>query len=228
MIKNNPNSPNKQCTDCSITKSKILFPRDKTRFDGYHYYCKDCQRSRKRDHRNRNRDKINAYRNKISKRLYLKNKEKISERRKKARRLNPEKSRLQSKRSNLKNKEWIRNYSKEYTRHRRKTKPLVKLSNSLRVRLKGALRRRSWKKTSTLQQYLGCTIQEFKEYIELLFKPGMTWDNHTINGWHIDHIIPLSSAQTEEEIYKLNHFSNLQPMWAIDNIRKSNKRVNNE
>jgi hypothetical protein len=55
------------------------------------------------------------------------------------------------------------------------------------------------------------------------FTEGMSWDNK--NEWHIDHIIPLSSAQTEEELYKLCHYTNLQPLWAEDNLRKSNKIV---
>ena len=51
----------------------------------------------------------------------------------------------------------------------------------------------------------------------------MTWENHGHGGWHIDHIIPLDSALSEEELYKLCHYTNLQPLWAKDNIRKGNK-----
>ena len=51
----------------------------------------------------------------------------------------------------------------------------------------------------------------------------MGWDNYGINGWHVDHIIPLSSAKNENEIYELCHYTNLQPLWGTDNIKKSNK-----
>ena len=51
----------------------------------------------------------------------------------------------------------------------------------------------------------------------------MSWENQ--GKWHIDHIIPLSSAANEEELYKLCHFTNLQPMWATDNIRKGSKII---
>lgn len=72
---------------------------------------------------------------------------------------------------------------------------------------------------------LGCSIQEFKIYIESKFLPGMTWDNWGINTWHLDHIISLSSFDLtiREELLKAVHYTNLQPLWAKDNIKKSNK-----
>ncbi len=71
---------------------------------------------------------------------------------------------------------------------------------------------------------MGCSPELLKEYLEKQFVDGMCWDNR--NEWHIDHIIPLSLAKTEEEIYKLCHYTNLQPLWAEDNLRKSNKILN--
>ena len=70
---------------------------------------------------------------------------------------------------------------------------------------------------------VGCTPEFLKEYLEKKFKPGMTWQNHTRTGWHIDHKIPLSSAKTPEAVEKLMHYTNLQPLWSVENIRKSNK-----
>jgi hypothetical protein len=70
---------------------------------------------------------------------------------------------------------------------------------------------------------IGCTPQFLKEHLENQFVGDMNWNNHGLFGWHIDHIIPLSSAKTEEELYKLCHYSNLQPLWAEDNLKKSNK-----
>ena len=54
---------------------------------------------------------------------------------------------------------------------------------------------------------------------------GMSWDNYGYYGWHIDHIIPLSFAKTEEETYKLCHYTNLQPLWANDNLTKGKKLI---
>jgi hypothetical protein len=70
-------------------------------------------------------------------------------------------------------------------------------------------------------QILGCTIQEFKLHIEFQFKDGMSWDNR--GEWHIDHIMPLSMAKTEDELVRLNHYKNLRPLWAHENLTKSDK-----
>lgn len=76
------------------------------------------------------------------------------------------------------------------------------------------------KKNKTFN-YFGCTPQFLKEYLESQFVNGMSWDNH--GDWNIDHIIPLSLSKTEEELYKLCFYKNLQPLWAEDNLKKSNK-----
>lgn len=72
-------------------------------------------------------------------------------------------------------------------------------------------------------QDLGCTINEFKDYLELKFTPGMTWEN--IGDWHIDHIQPLSKYNLEdiEQFKQACHYTNLQPLWKEDNLKKGNK-----
>jgi uncharacterized protein with ATP-grasp and redox domains len=97
-----------------------------------------------------------------------------------------------------------------------------KLAKNLRNRLNKVLKSKKMYKNNTLKEYLGCSLEELKQHLQLQFQEGMTWLNK--GQWHIDHIIPLSSAKTEEELYKLCHYSNLQPLWAEDNLFKSNKR----
>jgi hypothetical protein len=70
---------------------------------------------------------------------------------------------------------------------------------------------------------IGCSPEFLKEYLENKFMEGMSWDNHGLFGWHIDHIIPLSSAKTEKDVYKLCHYTNLQPLWAEENYKKKCK-----
>jgi hypothetical protein len=104
---------------------------------------------------------------------------------------------------------------------RRKTDPSFLLRRRLRNRLYCALKSKGWGKNNKFVEYIGCTQNELMVHIEKQFTEGMSWLN--VGKWHIDHIIPLSSAQTEEEMYKLCHYTNLQPLWALDNIKKGNK-----
>ena len=76
-------------------------------------------------------------------------------------------------------------------------------------------------KISRTHEILDCSFEFFKKYIEDQFIEGMTWENH--GDWHLDHKIPISWSKTEADVIKLNHFSNFQPLWACDNIYKSNK-----
>lgn len=73
-------------------------------------------------------------------------------------------------------------------------------------------------KQPILEKVIGCTVEQFVAYFDSLFQPGMTWSNH--GTWHIDHIKPVATANTIEEVERLNHYTNLQPLWARDNIAK--------
>jgi hypothetical protein len=89
----------------------------------------------------------------------------------------------------------------------------------LRNLIRNSFRRQGYKKFDTsTEEVVGMTYDEFKEYLESKFVDGMSWDNR--GDWHIDHIIPLSSAGSEDELKLLCHYSNLQPLWAEDNLKK--------
>jgi len=117
-------------------------------------------------------------------------------------------------------RQWIKdnkNHVNEYRRNRYKDNTLYKLKTRLRNTL---YRVKNFKAIRTMD-YLGCNIEEFKLHIESQFKDNMTWDNH--GEWHLDHIIPLSSAKTAEDLYKLCHYTNFQPLSAEENFKKSDK-----
>lgn len=123
---------------------------------------------------------------------------------------------------------WIEN-NKEHIRatlmKRQKERETVdinhKLSNRLRHRLYLAIKNKS--KAGSAVGDLGCTIDELKRWLESRFIDGMSWENWTIDGWHIDHIIPISSfdLSSPDELKAACHYTNLQPLWALDNIRKN-------
>jgi len=117
------------------------------------------------------------------------------------------------------NKDKVNSYQKTYQKQRRKTDPLYKLKRNLRSRTYKAFRRKGYSKNTKTQKMLGVDWEIAKTHIERQFKKGMSWDNY--GDWHIDHIIPLASATTEEKLKKLCHYTNLQPLWAEDNLSKS-------
>jgi hypothetical protein len=119
------------------------------------------------------------------------------------------------------NKDKIKVTKRKYQIRKTKTDIKYKLIRRLRGRLYDALLKKSWKKNTHFYEYIGCTLDELKLHLESQFIQNMTWENY--GEWHIDHIIPLSSAETEEQLYKLCHYTNLQPLWAVDNLKKANK-----
>jgi len=109
----------------------------------------------------------------------------------------------------------------EYQVHYVNSHPIRKLRSRLRVRLRKFFNYKGYKKKSSTEEILGANWKTVESFMEAKFVDGMNWDN--IGEWHIDHIIPLSSAETEQETIKLCHYTNLQPLWAFDNISKGNR-----
>lgn len=105
-----------------------------------------------------------------------------------------------------------------------KESPAYRLKITLRARLHVVLKSRGFKKRCAMNAVLGCNAEFLKGYIEAQFLPGMSWDRRT--EFHVDHRIPLSSAKTEAEMIALCHYTNLRPMWAIENLLKGSKIPN--
>ena len=109
---------------------------------------------------------------------------------------------------------------------RKKRKDLLfKLKADIRSRLSISVRYSGRYKSGSSIENLGCSMEELKIYLESLFLPGMSWDNYGINGWHIDHVIPLAHFDPAdiEQLKIACHYTNLQPLWAIDNLKKGAK-----
>ena len=89
-----------------------------------------------------------------------------------------------------------------------------------------SIRAKGWQKTTKTFELLGCSFAELQQHLTSKFQPGMSWENH--GAWHIDHIVPCASAKTIEEFVKLQHYSNLQPLWASDNLKKGAKHASQD
>lgn len=138
--------------------------------------------------------------------------------------LNPtyiEREKKQTQQWKLQNPSKVATYSRKSCYKRRQENVGVKLAHNLRARLRLALLNEQ--KVGSAIQDLGCSIEYFKQYLEFQFKNGMTWDNY--GEWHIDHTKPLASFDltNREQFLKACHYTNLQPLWAAENLAKGSK-----
>jgi len=121
-------------------------------------------------------------------------------------------------------KKWY--YSRESEEHRKrrhkylKNNKWYKIADKYRRKINHALKSGLSKKSA--EELLGTDIETYKEYLEMLFEDGMNWGNR--GKWHIDHIIPISHFDMfdYEQVKKAFYFTNTRPIWAIDNLRKTN------
>ena len=148
---------------------------------------------------------------------YQENKEKVRLRQKTYYQENKEKLSEKQKIYNQENKDIINKKKNKYNN----SSPIRKIKTRLRGRLRKFFIYKGYKKKNSTEGILGANWKTVESFMEAKFEDGMNWDN--IGEWHIDHIIPLSSAETEQETIKLCHYTNLQPLWAFDNLSKGNK-----
>lgn len=191
----------KICSKCKEEKEVCKFYNNKDRFDGKRPECKVCSNKQSTLYNQKNKEKVDE----IKQKYVDNNKEKVK----------------QSK------KEWFNknpHYQNNWSYIKSNTDVLFKLKKNMRSRLGLFLKNRNVTKNNKTFHIIGCSLEFLKEYLEKQFVINMSWENR--NEWHIDHIIPLSLANSEEEIYKLCHYTNLQPLWAEDNLKKSNKILN--
>ena len=121
------------------------------------------------------------------------------------------------------NRESINKRNRFINKNRRITDPLFKIKNNIRATISISIKYKGFSKNKNTNVIIGLEYEDFIKYLESKFESWMTWDNYgkyngELNyGWDIDHIIPMSSAKTEDEIYKLNHYTNLQPLCSKTN-----------
>ena len=199
----------KLCNKCLISKPLASFNKRIGTSDGRQYSCKDCNKQYYLVNAEKEREYTRTY--------YASNKEEIRH----ARLANSESLREYARQYYLRNKRTL--ISKKVARDA--VRILVDVEFKLKKRLRGRMYyalKKGFKSGSTVND-LGCSVAELKRHIESQFQLGMTWENH--GQWHIDHIKPLSKFNLHKrvEFLKACHYTNLRPLWAMDNWKKSNR-----
>lgn len=230
----------KICSVCKIEKSTNDFFKRKYKSGliGTHYQCKSCVNEYKRKYYSdpvRSEKKKEWYRQ-----HYINNKEKIDQHQREYYKNNKSKKNAATKEYYKNNREKCRIFIKAhkikykdrlsklaYLSHKRRYEndPMYKLKWTLRRRVKDFFKSKNQRKSDLTFNLVGADIVTVKKHIERQFKKGMSWQNHGhgVGKWHLDHIIPLASAKNEEDVVKLFHYTNLQPLWSEENIKKGSK-----
>lgn len=221
----------KHCKKCNQTKdiSEFSFRKETNSYRGV---CKQCKNQRHRELYPTNyKEKKLQY--------YQENKEELLSKNKERRRNNPEqykeRDRLYNEKNREKrlaydrayyqaNKEKRKAYSAAYNKKRRAEDPVYKMIWNTRRRINLGLKGEC--KSAPTEELIGCSFEEYRSHIESQWEEGMNWDNYGLHGWHIDHIIPISSFDLSdpEEQKKAFGYKNTQPMWAKDNLSKGAKK----
>ena len=221
----------KKCSKCGQIKDVCLFSKNNKTKDKLHCSCKECDKEKYFKNREHNIVRMREYKKNNPEKLkeyYLENQEKYKQYRESKK--DVMKSYLKDYyQNNLKKRKIYLEITKDgrklkrniSEKIRRESDSLFKIKIYVRNRIGFYLKRNGITKKNNTFILVGCTPQYLKLFLEQKFTEGMSWDNQ--GQWHIDHIIPLASAKSEEELYKLCHFTNLQPMWAVDNIKKGSK-----
>lgn len=134
---------------------------------------------------------------------------------------NRERASQYSKNWKVRNKEKVTLRVNRYQRERRKADPIFMISTRLRARIRRILSRRRFIKSENTEGILGCDSVNLVLHIEKQFLEGMNWSNR--EKWHLDHIVPCEIGRTYQDLLALSHYTNLRPMWAKDNILKSDR-----
>lgn len=216
----------KKCSKCGELKDESEFSNDSSKKDNLYSSCKECSNKKNKKYRNNERGKkqrkryVDSHKNEL--RQYLREYRKTYDQDK-------EKRTEYMKKYKEKNKKTLRKKRREDEKNRCANNIQYKLAKKLRNRLWDAVKH-NYKNGSAVKD-LGCTLVEFVAHLESKFYPHpetgeeMTWDNYGFYGWHLDHIIPLSAFDLtrRDHIIFACHYTNLQPMWAEENLSKGAK-----
>lgn len=207
----------KNCSGCKIEKELFEFSKLSRNKDGLHSRCKTCVNADNKSYRDGNKEKVKIAR----KEHYKKNRVKLLKEKKKYADTHKEDKAEYDKKYREDNKKDIASYKKVWERNQKMTNPDFRIKANLRRRLTHALKGSA--KSASTMKLLGCSINDLMTHLQNQFTKGMSFDNY--GAWHIDHIMPCSAYDLtiEAQQEKCFNYTNLQPLWAIDNYKKGTK-----
>jgi len=218
----------KICVKCNIDKPLCHFSLSTKGKFGVRSVCKVCTRILDKEYVKNNRTKVKESIKKYFNTPKGKSALKISI--EKWRTNNQEKLKESNLKSGKKyrhnNKRKIKEIHKDWVQNKKLIDPYYKIICNMKTAVSTSLRENGFSKKSRTHEILGCSFEEFKAHLEYNFEPWMDWDNYgnpkdgvveRNKTWDVDHITPISSAKTEEEVLLLNHYTNLQPLCSYVN-----------
>jgi hypothetical protein len=214
----------KVCKRCGNKKELSEFSKRKAASDGLHYWCKSCMSIYNKQFLLNKGDEYKIEKTENNKKWRKENPEKKKASNLRWEKNNPEKVKEMKERQKAYNR---KNHKKVADRHRNYLNNNInaRISDRLRSRLQKAIKRYNFIKDNHTLELIGCSIEELKKHLENQFVEGMNWNNYSKYGWHIDHIKPVAlfNLSDPEEQKKCFHYTNLQPLWAVDNLSKGSK-----
>jgi hypothetical protein len=191
---------------------------------------RDAKLAYAREYRQKHTAELKAYRDKhrvkmlaVHKAYYHANREKAAERIKLFHEANPDYRRTYNAEFYRRNRTRERKRIMAWQKQQYETNPLYRLHKNLCSRIHQALKRHRLRKTVRSFEITGCSIEFLAGWLESRFQNGMSWDNQGRGGWHIDHVIPCSAFDLSDpkQLAQCFNYSNLQPLWEEDNLRKA-------
>lgn len=198
----------KKCNKCEIEKELSQFKR--------YSVCIDCNKILNKIYNDSRKEKMKEY--------YQESKELFKDKAKLYYQENKEYIIHRNSNYYEDNKSKMNTYKNEYRKNKMMNDPVARLKHNIRSLISQSFRKNGYSKGTITSNILLCSYEEFRNYIENLFKDGMSWENY--GEWHLDHKTPISWAETEDQVYELNRYTNFQPLWEFDNLSKGNRYSN--
>lgn len=205
----------KHCKKCEASKPFSDFSKDKYQKNGHVTQCKSCKSQYHIKYYVENSDVIKSR----SAQWYAENTEAANARNIASYYNNIEQRKIERKAKYWADPETAKTENAVYARERAKVDPVYRLKARCRKRIWAAFKEGGYSKKTKSFEMIGCTVSHLIGHLEKQFTDGMTWDNY--GEWHVDHKQPFASAATKEEAIALCHYTNLQSLWAAENLAKS-------